>query len=1498
MARLTSNFTPSQLSAVHKVDTMADIVASCRQNFNGLSACYAGVSFNDVSISHFQSNPLNYTIVADAGLIHIDVEHHTGDIENRILPLQWAIDKAIIELRTDQTQQTPLQWPYTMQSNKDQTRLIRLSYTRGIREIIVLAFFLAFSAISYQIPGSVANERALLITGHMKAMGLYDSARILSWHVGISITYLPGWIIVGLLWKFRIFVETSAFLIVFVHVLLGLVLASWSLFVAAPFGTSPQLAAVVTTFLSVAVAVIGQTLNTARPLVTILYSALFPPSFYIFAMKAICGYENNQLATNPFKGDPDRNITLFPFIFVAILNIFVWPCLAVRLERKLYETISPKTTAKKQEDGLDYIPPNVAISIRNLTKVYSSSVFASTGDVTAVSNLSLDIPKTGIFVLLGSNGAGKSTTLSILAGLSSITEGTVTFEGGFKRPPRGTMGIVPQKNVLFDELTCLQTLEVWRAVKWSHNTDEHEDLEQLLIDCDLEKKIHANAATLSGGQKRKLQLAIGLLGGSKVVLVDECTSGVDPLSRRALWKILTAFHEDRSIVFTTHFLDEADLLADQIAILAAPGKVVASGTPVSLKRDFGDGYSVQVSFKSQMSPLVSEFELLEGIKQICPQTYITSPSSSQKCYHLRTRDNTLIGQVLEFLDTHVNNRQIESYDLLGTTIEDVFLDVMSENDANKKGSFDGTTSSIYAPEDLSPDTPLLEKLPGGIGLTNGRSVSPFRQAFTVFHKRALIAKRAWMTPFLAIFITVIGACVPLTFIKGKDQSCTVPSKDVTSIPLYLPKSTPLLSATLPTPARVVSSPPNIIESLGQMPLFMLDIINVPDNASFVGMITSNHTNITSGGVSVDQATGASLVAWEATSPGIRGPSMLNLATNVLFNRARKLTGSANAVPNNIYANYATFPKVAAATLVYLKWIFFFGAVMAVYPAFFALYVSKERRSSVQAMQLSNGLTNPVGMWLGHLMFDLIAAVLLSTIIIIVFASFSEQFHGLGLLWVVFLLYGISGTLFAYALSLMVDSALAAFAIVACYQFITFVLYLSSYLAVFTFGKITESTRLITIIHFTISIVSPVTSVVFSTNLFSLLCDSGTQNVTTASLFSITRFGGPILYLIIYAFVSLGVLIYVDSGSKVRHSRHRKKYLLGTGSDTLPGADVVAAAEAVATSDDLLRVINLSKSYHGKRVTDDVSLGVPRDSIFALLGPNGAGKTTTFNIIRGDVYPDCGDVIINGASIVSDPRGARASLGVCPQFTAIDSQLTVREHLMIYGRFKGLKRGAELNHNINMILKSTSLTIYSDRLASNLSGGNQRKLALAIALMGNPSVILIDEFSTGVDPKMKRDMWNTLRRVSIGKAIIITTHSMEEASALANTVGILAKRMLAIGTIEDLASRYGAYEVHFSCRSRQDVIRARQMMSRIPGSKKSNDVATRFEVPVNGEFSLAQLFTILASEGDFMEYTVERASLESIFLKVVRGAEQKESLFQFNIPSNARAFTPLRRTASQ
>lgn len=138
--------------------------------------------------------------------------------------------------------------------------------------------------------------------------------------------------------------------------------------------------------------------------------------------------------------------------------------------------------------------------------------------------------------------------------------------------------------------------------------------------------------------------------------------------------------------------------------------------------------------------------------------------------------------------------------------------------------------------------------------------------------------------------------------------------------------------------------------------------------------------------------------------------------------------------------------------------------------------------------------------------------------------------------------------------------------------------------------------------------------------------------------------------------------------------------------------------------------------------------------------------------------------MNGTSVLLHPRAARASLGVCPQFTAIDAQLSVREHLYIYGRLKGVDK-AELAESIEAILKVTALAEYADRLANKLSGGNKRKLALAIALIGNPSVLLIDEYSTGVDAKMKRDMWSILKKVSRGKTIIVTTRQSSFLSYL-------------------------------------------------------------------------------------------------------------------------------------
>ncbi|KAL8829276.1 MAG: hypothetical protein Q9170_006238, partial [Blastenia crenularia] len=191
--------------------------------------------------------------------------------------------------------------------------------------------------------------------------------------------------------------------------------------------------------------------------------------------------------------------------------------------------------------------------------------------------------------------------------------------------------------------------------------------------------------------------------------------------------------------------------------------------------------------------------------------------------------------------------------------------------------------------------------------------------------------------------------------------------------------------------------------------------------------------------------------------------------------------------------------------------------------------------------------------------------------------------------------------------------------------------------------------------------------------------------------------------------------------------------------------------------------------------------------------------TAISLIRGDIPPSSPSsaIHISSHSILTHRTTARHHLGVCPQFSASDL-LTVSQHLHFYAQIRGVPNPS---HNIEQLILAFNLEPYRHRLAQKLSGGTKRKLSLAIALIGNPSVLLLDEPSSGLDAKAKRDMWDALRAVGRGRSIVLTTHSMEEADALADRAGIMAGRMLTVGTVEDLRRRWGdGYHVHLVMRS--------------------------------------------------------------------------------------------------
>lgn len=227
----------------------------------------------------------------------------------------------------------------------------------------------------------------------------------------------------------------------------------------------------------------------------------------------------------------------------------------------------------------------------------------------------------------------------------------------------------------------------------------------------------------------------------------------------------------------------------------------------------------------------------------------------------------------------------------------------------------------------------------------------------------------------------------------------------------------------------------------------------------------------------------------------------------------------------------------------------------------------------------------------------------------------------------------------------------------------------------------------------------------------------------------------------------------------------------------------------------MKVLHLEKTFRRYKAVDDVTFGVDGGEKLALLGPNGAGKTTTISLIRGELRPSSrmSDVLISGLSIRSDQLAARRLLGVCPQFNTMDL-MTVHEHLAFYARAHGMP---DVRSNVTKIMDAVGLSPYSRRMTGKLSGGNQRKLSLATAIIGNPPVLLLDEPSTGMDAVAMRVMWKAVGAICAGRAIIITTHSMEEASALSDRTAIVDQRLLTIDRTSELTKRHAAgfYHVH-------------------------------------------------------------------------------------------------------
>ncbi|KAK9090668.1 hypothetical protein Sjap_023845 [Stephania japonica] len=361
------------------------------------------------------------------------------------------------------------------------------------------------------------------------------------------------------------------------------------------------------------------------------------------------------------------------------------------------DVLDEEVLVKKQvtEDAID---PNVAVQIRGLAKTYPGTTNLGcckckrTSPYHAVKDLWANFMKNQLFCLLGPNGAGKTTVINCLTGMTPVTSGDALIYGYFVRSSVGMscirrfIGVCPQFDILWDSLSGQEHLCIFASIKGLSPGSIELVVENSLAEVKLTSAAKVRVGRYSGGMKRRLSVAIALIGNPKLVFLDEPTTGMDPITRRHVWDIIENAKKERAIILTTHSMEEADILGDRIAIMAK-GKLRCIGTSIRLKSRFGTGFVTNVSFVGTnhgQSPSMngdaaaSEYAHYETVKEFFKSHLDVTPKEESKMFLTFIIPHEKEGLLADFfseLQERVEEFGIADIQLGLTTLEEVFLNI-------------------------------------------------------------------------------------------------------------------------------------------------------------------------------------------------------------------------------------------------------------------------------------------------------------------------------------------------------------------------------------------------------------------------------------------------------------------------------------------------------------------------------------------------------------------------------------------------------------------------------------------------------------------------------------------------------------------------------------------------------------------------------------------------------------------------------------------------------
>eukprot|EP01112_Ceratiomyxa_fruticulosa_P013038 TRINITY_DN3645_c1_g1_i2.p1 TRINITY_DN3645_c1_g1~~TRINITY_DN3645_c1_g1_i2.p1 ORF type:complete len:881 (-),score=186.76 TRINITY_DN3645_c1_g1_i2:11-2653(-) len=359
------------------------------------------------------------------------------------------------------------------------------------------------------------------------------------------------------------------------------------------------------------------------------------------------------------------------------------------------------------------------------------------------------------------------------------------------------------------------------------------------------------------------------------------------------------------------------------------------------------------------------------------------------------------------------------------------------------------------------------------------------------------------------------------------------------------------------------------------------------------------------------------------------------------------------------------------------------------------------------------------------------------------------------------------------------------------------------------------------------------------------------------------------------------LFFLQKSFWFKSPQNRQTVLVRSNVEGEPNDVAEERAKLLGGGNFALEILDLHKVYAGvggqpdKIAVKSLAMGIEQGQCFGFLGPNGAGKSTTIGCISGLFPPSSGTAKIYGYDIRTEISHVHSLMGVCAQDNILWGDLTGREHMMFYARLKGMS-GKALEEAIEEGLKAVNLWGDRHKRSGSYSGGMKRRLSVAIALVGNPQLVLLDEPSTGLDPASRRQLWDIINVYKKKCSMLLTTHAMEEADALCDRLCIFDQGQLkCIGTAAELKSRYGkGLKVMISTDPAREAEAHKFLLSLAPQSVLLNSIAgTRnYEVPKEG-VSLGALFQAFEGNKERLgihDWGVSLTTLEEVFMKVTMG----------------------------